>query len=98
MEVLEDMYRPIDDDIALPWTLQHLMASVELILNIDKPPGSAADWWQLYQEATEEVQHGASMRMGMVSILGQKPRESEMSLELHMVKGEEWEKHGGGES
>ena len=71
--IIEDKFIPIKDDIAFPWTLQHLMASEELINVIDKPRGSAAEWWNLYDRAADEVQRGASMRMGMVSIVSQKP-------------------------
>lgn len=88
MNILDDKYLPIEDDIALPWTLQHLMASLELIQNIDRLPGSALEWWKLYQRATEDVHNGASMRMGMVSILGQKPLAQELATaEIVETKG-----------
>ena len=73
MDVLDDTFLPIKDDIALPWTLQHLMATQELIRNIDRPPGVASEWWELYEKAAEEVHFGASMRMGMASVVGRKP-------------------------
>jgi hypothetical protein len=79
MDILDDKYLPIDDDIALPWTLQHLMAALELIQNIERPAGSAVEWWKLYERATQDVQNGASMRMAMVSVLGQKPLTSELA-------------------
>ena len=72
MAILDNKYLPITDDIALPWTLMHLMATVEFIQQIDRPPGTAEDWWALYHSACNDVRNGASMRMGMVSIVGQK--------------------------
>ena len=71
--VLDNKYLQITDDIALPWTLMHLMATVEFIQHIDQPPGVAEDWWKLYHCVCNEVRDGASMRMAMVSIVGQKP-------------------------
>ena len=73
LAVLDSKILPISDDIALPWTLTHLMATVELIKHIDNPAGGASDWWKAYEEAAEEVQHGASIRMAMISVIGQKP-------------------------
>ena len=75
LSLLNERFLPINDDIAHPWTLQHLMASVELINVIDRPPGNptALEWWSLYDRAAAEVQRGASMRMGMVSVVGQLP-------------------------
>ena len=73
LNVLDDKYVPIGDDIAVPWTLQHLMATVEFIQTIDRPAGSAAEWWKLYHRVAGDVRKGASMRMGMVSVIGQKP-------------------------
>ncbi|MCJ1353415.1 MAG: hypothetical protein MMC33_003401 [Icmadophila ericetorum] len=73
LAVLDNKILPISDDIALPWTLTHLMATVELIKHIDNPTGSATDWWKAYEEAAEEVQRGASIRMAMISVIGRKP-------------------------
>ena len=72
--VLDHRCLPIDDDIALPWTLQHLMAATELINVLDRPPGAASDWWELYQKVVMEVRRGATMRMAMISIVGQRPQ------------------------
>ena len=72
MVVLDNKYLPITDDIALPWTLMHLMATVEFIQQIDRPAGTAEDWWTLYHRVCNDVRNGASMRMGMISIVGQK--------------------------
>ena len=71
LKVLDDKFLPIEDDIAVPWTLQHLMAIVEFIQTIDRPVGSAVDWWELYHRVIQDIRNGASMRMSMVSILGQ---------------------------
>ena len=49
------------------------MAAVELIQSIDKSPGNATDWWDIYDRATEEVGKGGSMRKGMVGIVGRRP-------------------------
>ena len=85
LKVLDDKFLPIEDDIAVPWTLQHLMAIVEFIQTIDRPVGSAVDWWELYHRVTQDIRNGASMRMSMVSILGQKPLESETNKETEGV-------------
>lgn len=71
LRVLNDRLLPIQDDIALPWTIQHLMGTQELIQNL--PPEVAQTWWELYEKAAQEVHLGASMRMGMVSVTGRKP-------------------------
>ena len=49
------------------------MAIVELINVLDRPPGKAADWWLLYGRVVDEVRLGATMRMSMASVIGQKP-------------------------
>ena len=49
------------------------MASVEFIQLLDRPPGSAKDWWNIYDKAVAEAEQGATMRMGMVRVVGQKP-------------------------
>lgn len=72
--VLDHRSLAIDDDIALPWTLQHLMATAEIINALDRPPGAASDWWELYQRGVTEVRQGATMRMAMISIAGRKPQ------------------------
>lgn len=72
LEVIDNQFLPIPDDLALPWTLQHLMAFVEFVRRIDDPVGSAADWWKVYEEAAGETARGASMRMAMISIVGRK--------------------------
>lgn len=74
VSVLDDRFLPINDDIAHPWTLNHLMSSVESISIIDQPRGnaSAREWWKLYDRAAAEVKQGATMRMGMVSVVGHK--------------------------
>ncbi len=86
LKVLDDKFLPIGNDIAVPWTLQHLMAIVEFIQTIDKPVGSAVDWWELYHRVTQDIRNGASMRMGMVSILGQKPLKSETNRDTEDVE------------
>ena len=53
------------------------MATVEFIQTIDRPVGSAVDWWELYHRVTQDIRNGASMRMGMISTVGQKPLRSE---------------------
>ena len=78
LSILDSKILPINDDIAHPWTLQHLMASVELINVIDQPRGSAIEWWKLYERAAEEVEQGATMRMKMVSVVGQKPYQAKL--------------------
>lgn len=72
LSVLSGKILPINDDIAHPWTLQHLMAAVELINVIDRPPGTGTEWWKIYDRAAREVEQGASMRMRMVSVVGRK--------------------------
>ena len=74
LSVLDDRFLPINDDIAHPWTLNHLMSSVESINIIDQPRGNAdaREWWALYDRAAAEVKQGATMRMGMVSVLAKK--------------------------
>ncbi|KAL8818793.1 MAG: hypothetical protein Q9223_002654, partial [Gallowayella weberi] len=65
LSVLRNTFRPIPDDLAHPWTLNHLMAVYELINVLDQPKGSAAEWWDLYGRAVGETEQGVSMRMGM---------------------------------
>ena len=77
LEGIAHKYFPIEDDIAVPWTLTHLLASAEVIKNLEQPPGSATEWWILHQKAEEEVLRGASMRMGMVSTVGRKASSSQ---------------------
>lgn len=72
LEILDSKFLPIEDDICYPWTMQHLMASAELIKVIEQAHGQAEEWWQLYERAAKEVHSGASMRMDMVSIVGRK--------------------------
>ncbi|KAJ5735702.1 UMTA methyltransferase family protein-like protein [Penicillium malachiteum] len=72
-QVIDNKFMPISDDIALPWTLQHLMAFVEFVRRLDDPVGSAAEWWEVYEKAADETIRGASMRMAMASIVGRKP-------------------------
>lgn len=50
----------------------HLLFIPELILAIDNPPGSASEWWNVYEKAIAEARDGASIRMGMVSAVGRK--------------------------
>lgn len=50
------------------------MATTELINVLDRPRGAASDWWALYQRVVMEVRQGATMRMAMISIAGQKPQ------------------------
>ena len=69
------MFVKPEDDIALPWTLQQLMALAELIKSIEKGDQSESPgggWWALYERAAKEVTNGASVRMGMASIVGRK--------------------------
>ncbi|KAL8776594.1 MAG: hypothetical protein Q9213_008210 [Squamulea squamosa] len=72
LSVVHDTFRPIPDDIATPWTLNHMLAAYELINLLDQPKGSVNDWRQLYEKAVAEAEQGVTMRMGMISIIGQK--------------------------
>ncbi|KAL8992606.1 MAG: hypothetical protein Q9169_006971 [Polycauliona sp. 2 TL-2023] len=74
LSVLDDKLLPIKDDIAHPWSLIHLMVAVELINLIERRHGTedARVWWELYDRAAAEVRQGATMRVAMVSIVGQK--------------------------
>lgn len=73
LDVLDDTFRSIPDDIAQPWTLQHMLAAAEVINVIHQKTGKGTEWWKLYDRAVAEVEQGASVRMGMVSVVGQKP-------------------------
>ncbi|RAK95951.1 class I SAM-dependent methyltransferase [Aspergillus ibericus CBS 121593] len=73
--VVDDQWLPIADDIALPWTLQHLMAFAEFVRRIDQPVGTAREWWEVYERAADEAARGGSMRMAMASVVGRKPAE-----------------------
>ena len=73
--MIDNKFVPIDDDMAHPWTLMHLMATLEFIKGLDRPPGSATDWWKVYEAAAEEAYHGGSMRMAMISCVGRKAGE-----------------------
>ncbi|CAD6442881.1 e36562f9-003d-49ac-b33d-270b4734531d [Sclerotinia trifoliorum] len=72
--VLANQYVPIDDEIAHPWTMTHLMASVEMGTIIERERGNAEEWWNMHRCAIAEMYHGASLRMSMVSIAGRKPK------------------------
>lgn len=85
LTVVDDKFLPIEDDIAVPWSLQHLMSIVEFIQTVDRPVGSAVDWWELYHRVTQDIRNGASIRMSMVSILGQKPLGSEADRDTEGV-------------
>ncbi|KAL8917659.1 MAG: hypothetical protein Q9172_005740 [Xanthocarpia lactea] len=74
LDVLDDTFRSIPDDIAQPWTLQHMLAAAEVINVIHQKTGKGTEWWELYDKAVAEVEQGAGVRMGMVSVVGQKPR------------------------
>ncbi|EDO04614.1 predicted protein [Sclerotinia sclerotiorum 1980 UF-70] len=71
--VLANQYVPIDDEIAHPWTMTHLMASVEMGSIIERERGNAEEWWNMHRRAIAEMYHGASLRMSMVSVAGRKP-------------------------
>ena len=72
MTVLDFKTISIGDDIALPWTLQHLLAATEFINNVGRRTDQAQEWWDLYERAANEVTQGATMRMAMISVVGQK--------------------------
>ena len=74
LTVLDDKFLPINDDISHPWSLTHLMASVEIINVIDRPQGNAEarKWWEIYERAAAEVRQGATIRMAMVSVVGRR--------------------------
>ncbi|KAI9645959.1 hypothetical protein NHQ30_005396 [Ciborinia camelliae] len=73
LSVLACQYVPIDDDIAHPWTMTHLMASVEMGKIIERERGNSEEWWMMHQRAIAEMYHGASLRMSMISVAGRKP-------------------------
>lgn len=70
--ILDSKCLPIEDDIALPWTVQHLMAATEFIDNMSHKPDLASDLWETYERAAQEVSAGATMRMAMISVCGRK--------------------------
>ena len=72
MFVLDSKCLSIEDDIALPWTVQHLMAATEFINNMSRQPDLAKDLWDTYERAAQEVSAGATMRMDMISVCGRK--------------------------
>lgn len=49
-----------------------LMGVAEHIRIIGPPRESADAWWEVYENAAEEVGRGVSIRMGMVVAVGQK--------------------------
>ena len=55
ISILDNKLLSIPDEIALPWTLQHLMAIVETIKTIEQSKGDASDWRWLYERVAEEV-------------------------------------------
>ena len=73
LDVLSNLYLPIDDDIAYPWSLQQLMATREMIRSL--PAHMADEWWEIYRRAADDVHHGASIRMAMVSAVVRKQQE-----------------------
>ncbi|KAL8774224.1 MAG: hypothetical protein Q9209_000975 [Squamulea sp. 1 TL-2023] len=78
LAVVYDTLRTIPDDIATPWTLNHMLAAYELINVLDEPKGSANEWRELYERAVAEAEQGVTMRMGMISIVGQKTQQAEV--------------------
>lgn len=72
MFILDSKCLPIENDIALPWTVQHLMAATEFINNMSRQPDLAKDLWETYERAAQEVSCGATMRMAMISVCGRK--------------------------
>jgi hypothetical protein len=73
MKVVSDRYLPIEDDIARPWTLQHLAAAVEFMHSAVAAGQSETEWAGMISEATKDVSRGGSVKMPMVSVAGQKP-------------------------
>lgn len=71
--VLANQYVPIDDEIAYPWTMTHLMASVEMGRIVERERGIAEEWWHMHRCAIAEMYHGTSLRMSMISVAGKKP-------------------------
>lgn len=43
-----------------------------MINNLAHQPDRARDLWDTYEKAAQEVQNGATMRMAMISVSGQK--------------------------
>ena len=64
---------PPDDDIALPWTYNLMMATSEFISMAARKSEAAKGWWDVHARASEEVTRGATLRMRIISAVGQKP-------------------------
>ena len=72
MAVLDFQKLPPDDDIALPWTYNIMMAISEIISQRAREPQAANEWWDTHARASEEVTRGAALRVRIISAVGQK--------------------------
>lgn len=70
--VLENVYFPIPDEIAHPWSHMLLLSVGELIKQVEASGEDTRRWQELYAGAIEEVRNNASIRMAMVVAVGHK--------------------------
>lgn len=52
--------------------MTRLIASLEMGRIIERERGNAEEWRSMHQRAIAEMYHGASLRMGMISVAGRK--------------------------
>ena len=88
MEVVDNRFLSIRDDIAVPWTLQHMMGAMEVIEHLESQNKDVSELKRAYQMSLEELQHGASTRTAIVSICGRKPRAPGMVNESSGAKND----------
>ena len=78
--VLENVYSPIPDAIAHPWSHMHLLSVGELVKNVEASGEDVRHWQDLYAGAIEETRNSASIRMAMVVAVGQKDGSERSSI------------------
>lgn len=72
LDVFDQSFKFILDDVARSWSLQHMLAALEVIIVIDQWRGSANEWWELYDRAAKEVEQETRVRIGIVNVVGRK--------------------------
>lgn len=69
-QCVAERYYPVPDDIAQPFSQQHLMSLAEMLRGMDQ--GSTKYLWELWDKAAQEIRGGLSVRMGLFVAVGQK--------------------------
>lgn len=73
MQTLQNVYHPISDNIARPWTLAHLLSFPELRPVLEQADGGKGpDFAEQLTAAVGDANNGVTTRVGMVSAIGRK--------------------------